>query len=229
MRHLLLASILALTACTSSSTAALDPAKAQQQAEKFTAEMYPGVAINGPICLPEEVIDHKTQCSFSFKQGEDFKAGSLICGNGGCREGSAPMVVAQDDRPGFGSGTTGNNDWLMWYLLFSNGGTTHHYHSWYDSTPAAYRGAYYSRGYRPPAQATSYYRSNYSKGVTSTTRSRYTPAPTTSRPSTTAPRPTTTSPASAPRPVSRPAPSTTRSSGYGTSRSRGFSGGSRRK
>jgi hypothetical protein len=232
-----------------------NPQQAQAQAETFLRTLYPNQKLNGPVCMPEEVVDGLTQCSFTTTLDGigPLQVGTILCGNTGCREGEAPVVVQQDLLPAQQAGSTTvvqnhggvDNDWLFWYLLWSNGATTHHYHSWYTSTPVMYRGAYYSRGYVPAPAAVTSYRTNYSRAVTTNSSSKYsykssyktTPAsssykttPTTTSRTTTGTKTTTTSspkPSSSYRSTPKSAPS--RSSGFSSpSRSSGFRSGGRR-
>lgn len=238
---------------------AFNPQQAQAQADIFLRTLYPGQQVNGPVCMPEAVVDGMTQCSFTTRLAGDgpLQVGTILCGNTGCREGEAPVVVQQDLLPP--QQATGNttivqnhggvdNDWLFWYLLWNNGATTHHYHSWYTTTPVVYRSAYYTRGYVPAPAAVSGYRTNYSRAVTTSSSSKYsykssgsykttppsssyktTPSSSTSRTSG-----STKTTSGSPKPTSSgykstPKPAPSRSSGFSSpSRSSGFRSGGRR-
>lgn len=244
MRNLTMALVFGLTACDGSKSETvealpkLDVETAQLQAETYIKNLFPSTEVNGPVCMPEAVLDQYTQCSYSLPSGESWQVGTLLCSNLGCREGEAPAVVAADLAPqasSTGSHSHGmSNDWLFWYMLYNSGGTRVYYTSWYDSTPAVYRSAYYGVGYRPTVESRTYYTRTYAQpirnvsttrfssvttgrpGVTRTTvpTSRSVTTPTTNRavttPSTSATRPVTTPTTS--RTVtpttSRPAPTT---------------------
>lgn len=188
---------------------ALDPATAQKQADLFLATLYPDEDINGPICLPNEVIPGETQCQFSYQDEDHWVVGSLLCGNTGCREGQAPAVVAQDQMPPMtqAGGYAMDEEWLYWYSLRSMGGIEIEldFDSWKHKTPAAYRHGYYSHSFRPSAAAKTYYKKTYSTPISHSvskgysyspsakTSSGYKPAPVTSTP---AYKPSTTTPSS---------------------------------
>lgn len=228
MKKLVICSLL-LAACASEVepeevAKKFDPIKSQLQADTFVSNLFPEVEINGPICMPEAVVEDMTQCSYSMKLEERWQVGTILCNDLGCRQGEAPAVVPDEMAVEATNNTSGgvssgiNNDWLLWYMLFSNGGTTHHYNSWYNNTPPAYRSAYYSRTYTPSSDAVNHYKTNYSAGVSAGATKRYPVKSSSSSTSRTAPK---TSPISAPkvtpspRPISMPAPS--RSSGFGRS------------
>lgn len=156
---------------------------AQQHAATYLGTLFPGGEVHGPVCMPEEVVDGLTQCSYSLHSGTEWLVGTLLCGNLGCREGEAPASVPPDLAPQMASAapvsgvapvvvqqSSVTDDWLFWYLLFNNGGTTHHYHHWYDSTPSTYRSAYYSPGYRPTPASVNYYHTTYSAPVATSSR-----------------------------------------------------------
>jgi len=184
-------------------TPPLDPAKAAEHAKTFLATLFPDSDVNGPICLPEEVVDGYTQCSYTMAakvvepaEGEEsaapeVKIGTLLCNNAGCMEGDAPALMAEEmaadamaqanaNTNSGGSGSTHHyhhnsysDDWLFWYLLYNNGGTTYRYNSWYDSTPVVHRTAYYSTTYVPSTDSVSSYRTNYGTSVRTNSTTKY--------------------------------------------------------
>lgn len=218
------------------SVRALDPESAQFHAKNYLDTLLAAGTYRGPVCLPEAVVDGMTQCSYSMDTASGNQIGTLLCGNTGCREGQAPAVIPQEIAPQqVATNTSGHSsisdDWLFWYLLYNNGGTTHYYHSWYDSTPPAYRGAYYSTGYRPAPQTINYYHTTYSAPISRSSQrfvgSASSRTVTTAKPST-VPKPTsglfgsspakttptkTTPISTAPKPLPKPAPK--RSTGIG--------------
>lgn len=157
--------------------APFDPVKATAKGKEFVTGLYGSKNPNGPICLPEKVSGDYTQCSFTYNETDGtLKAGTILCSNRGCFEGQAPVAVPAEDRPTVqivNGQTQDNNDWLLWYLMFSNGGTSYHYHTWYDSTPAYGRTAYYSTTYVPTSQSRSYYTTTYSKPVSTASTTKY--------------------------------------------------------
>jgi hypothetical protein len=210
--------------------APFDPVKATAEGKEFITELYGTKNPNGPICFPEKVSGEYTQCSFTYDEIDGtLKAGVILCSNKGCFEGQAPVTVPVEDRPvqvlNNSSGSTfDNNEWLLWYLLFSNGGTSYHYNSWHANTPAYGRTAYYSPTYVPTTQSRSYYTSTYSKPVSTVSTTKYTPktTPTVSTSSSSYKSTSTTS-----KPAATSTSSSSKSSGYGTStRSSGYSSGS---
>lgn len=263
----------ALLAACSPAQDQLDPAKAQNNAERFLSTLFPGEDVKGPICLPNEVVPGETQCHYSYQEDDgDWESGSLLCGNLGCREGAAPaLVTAQVPSQGM------DEEWLYWYALTTSGGISIEldFDDWKHKTPSAYRRGYYSSGYRPSSAAKTYYKNTYSAPISKSVGTKYSYTPTTKttpgyKPPSTITRPvstttytpkTVTSPAPAPKPTTggswgwgssskstttgsdssykpapvtspkpsyKPAPSS-RSSGYGTSRSSGgYSSGRRR-
>lgn len=218
MNKLNLALVLGLVACGSSEAPTAQVEKlptlnvetAQLQAETYIKNLFPGTEVNGPVCMPEAVVDQYTQCSYSMRSGESWQVGTLLCSNLGCREGEAPTVVAADVAPPVqaSSGHGGmDNDWLFYYMLLNSGAVHGPYSVWYSSTPAVYRSAYYGVGYRPTIESRTYYTRTYSAPIRSTSTQRFssvttgrpgvtrTTTPTTSRttPATSTPRTTTPS------------------------------------
>ena len=169
----------------------LNPAKANTAAQSFVGTLYANQNVKGPVCMPEAVVDGYTQCSFSYQEtasvsdattGEsvDTKTthvGTVLCNNNGCMEGDAPTMMAADMAPDGYAETDGHDsitdDWLFWYMLSNNGGTSYGYNSWYSNTPSYGRSAYYSRTYVPTAQSRTYYTSSYSAPVKSASTTRY--------------------------------------------------------
>lgn len=212
--------------------------KATEEAEKYVETLYSTVEYNGPVCLGEKVTERYTQCSFTYMKGEDLFASTILCDNFGCIEGSAPAVVAAENRPatvvenGQDSGIP--DDWLFWYLLMNNGGASHSYHTWYHATPEYGRTAYYTTSYRPSTQSTAYYKDQYSSTVKSTATKSFTSKyPTTSRSSTTASTTASTTSSASKTSTSSKSTATTssksRSSGWGSSsRSSGYRSSSSR-
>lgn len=201
--------------------------KATAKGKEYIDTLYGTKSPNGPVCLGETVSDEYTQCSYTYTEVDStLKAGTILCSNRGCMEGSAATTVAKEDIPSVvvnttTGGTSGgmSNDWLFWYILMSNGGTSYHYNSWYSNTPAYGRTAYYSPGYIPSAQSRSYYTTTYSKPVATASATKYT-SKTTSK-STVSSSTKSTSKSTAPSTVTTK--KTTSSSGWGkSSRSSGY-------
>lgn len=219
MRNLAMALVFGLAACggnkseTTESLPRLDVETAQLQAETYIKNLFPASEVNGPVCMPEAVVDQYTQCSYSLRDGEGWQVGTLLCSNVGCREGEAPTTVAANLAPQATAGHSHSmsNDWLFWYMLYNSGGTRVYYSSWYDSTPPAYRSAYYGVGYRPTVESRTYYTRTYAQPIRSTSTTRFSTI-TTSRPNVTRSTPSTTRTVTSPvtpttrTPVTTPAP-----------------------
>lgn len=172
-------------------TEPLDPGKANAAAQTYVSTLYADKGVKGPVCMPEAVVDGYTQCSFTYDEtgttsetptGDTVtttttKVATVLCNNNGCMEGDAPTMMSADIAPETYASNGGHDsitdDWLFWYMLYSSGGTTHHYHGWYDSTPHYGRTAYYSKTYTPTAKSTSYYKSSYSSTVKKSSTSKY--------------------------------------------------------
>lgn len=217
--------------------APFDPVKATAKGKEFVTGLYGTKNPNGPICLPEKVSGDYTQCSFTYNEIDGtLKAGTILCSNKGCFEGQAPVAVPAEDRPvTIVNNTTGssggmdNSEWLLWYLMFSNGGTSYHYNSWHANTPYYGRSAYYTTSYVPTAQSRSYYTTTYSAPVKAAATTKYssktTPTVTTSssgysKSTSTA---TSTSTSTKSTPAATTTSSSSKSSGWGTSsRSSGY-------
>ncbi len=154
-----------------------DAAKATTRGKEYINTLYSTKSPNGPVCLGEKVSGEYTQCSYTYTENDGIlKAGTILCSTTGCMEGSAATTIDKSEVPlvASSSGTSNSvtDDWLFWYILFNSGGTTHHYHSWYDTTPSYGRTAYYSPGYTPSSQSRNYYTTTYSKPV-STASAKY--------------------------------------------------------
>lgn len=216
---------------------------AQLQAETYIKNLFPETQVNGPVCMPEAVVDQYTQCSYSMRSGESWQVGTLLCSNLGCREGEAPTVVAADVAPqaqaSAGGGGGMDNDWLFYYMLLNSGAVHGPYSVWYSSTPVIYRSAYYGVGYHPSVESRTYYTRTYAAPIRTSSTQRFstvtagrpgvsrTPVPSTSRsttpstsrsttPSTSRSTPTTSTPRATPAPRVAPAPrpAPSRSSGF---------------
>ncbi len=246
---------LSMVACgdsgASSAPEYLNVEMAQLQADTFLKNLFPGMVVNGPVCMPEVVVDQMTQCSYSVQDGAGWKVGTLVCGNTGCRSAGEPLPVRQEMMPSATTSSAGHldNDWLYWYLLYNNHSVGVYYNSWYVATPPSYRMGYYANHIRPSPVSVNYYHTTYAPSVVQSSQKYSSPSyraptarsagyrsPTTyrsptgsvgttpsvsrpaPRPSYSAPRPSAPKPSySAPRPS--PRPSSSRSSGYGVSRS----------
>lgn len=220
--------------------AVFDAAKATARADSYIDTLYGSKSPRGPVCMPEAVTGDYTQCSYTYTElNGTLVAGTILCSNKGCMEGEAPKIVDKQDMPAVtvvnGQSNNGlTDDWLFWYLMFNNGGTSYRYNSWYDSTPAYGRTSYYSPTYVPSAQSRSYYTSTYKAPVASTSTTKYatktTPTVTKTTTTTTTKTPTSTTSSTVTKSTtttSTPAATTTKSSGYGKStRSSGYSSGS---
>lgn len=165
------------TASTPVATVPFDATKATAKGKEYINTLYSAKNPNGPVCLGEKVSGEYTQCSYTYTETDgSLKAGTILCSSTGCMEGSAATTINRADMP-VAQVTNGSSsvsdDWLFWYLLFNNGGTTYHYHSWYDATPSYGRTAYYSTTYTPSAQSRSYYSTTYSKPVSTASSTKY--------------------------------------------------------
>lgn len=155
----------------------LNIAAATAKAEAYVQVLYASREPAGPVCLPEAVEADKTRCSFTYiDTDKSFKAGTILCNADGCSPEVVGASVSAEDRPtivvtnGQPQNNNASNDWLFWYLLSTSGGTQHHYHAWYDSTPNYGRNVYYTSTYTPPTQSRTYYTTTYSQPVKYTTR-----------------------------------------------------------
>lgn len=198
---------------------AFDPAKATLKGSEYVKALYGTKSPNGPICMPEAVANGYTQCSYTYTETDGtLKAGTILCSSTGCMDGEAAVTVASTDMPAQATGSSGiDNEWLMWYLLFSNGGTSSHYHTWYSSTPDYGRGAYYASGYTPSTASKSYYTSTYKAPVTSASSSKITTKTTYTSATTSTKSPSATSSSTSGTSTKATSASTKRSSGVGTS------------
>lgn len=146
-----------------------DPIAVAAKAEAYVSQLYGSKSPNGPVCFPEAMQGDSTQCSFTYLEGTVLQAGTITCSSRGCVSGEIkPVPVEDTPQVVVQSGNHDNNEWLYWYLLYNNGGTSVHYNTWYTTTPAVGRTSYTSTSYTPPAASTSYYRSTYRAPVTTT-------------------------------------------------------------
>ena len=230
------------TAATPVAATPFDPQKATAKGKEYLSTLYGTKKPNGPVCLGEKVSGEYTQCSYTYTEADgSLKAGTILCSTTGCMEGSAPTAVPVANMPVAQAGNSSDSitdEWLFWYLLFSNGGTSSTYHHWYDSTPPYGRTGYYSPTYVPSVQSRSYYNTTYSKPVSTVSTSKYssktsystykpsTTSTSTYRPTTTttsSSKSTATSTSSSSKSTATSTSSSSRSSGFGSSsRSSGY-------
>lgn len=199
--------------------ASFDPKAASAEAKKFVDTLYGTKSPNGPVCLPEANQGY-TQCSFTYTELDGtLKAGTILCDNTGCRTGELPVAIPVEDRPVANTSGGIDNDWLFWYLMFNNGGTSYHYHSWYTNTPVYGRSAYYTVGYTPTVESRSYYNTTYKTSVATSTAKKY-PTTTTTKTTSSSGKSTTTTTTTTTKSTKSTGYSTpTRTSGYRSSSS----------
>lgn len=137
----------------------VDAAAAAAQAKTYMTNLA-FKDTHGPVCMPEGT--EYVQCSFTHTDAAGQHVSTLLCNNGGCREGTMPVAMSNLSAANSPGSNGVSDDWLLYYLLLSNNNVGYNsYGSWYSNTPSYGRQAYYSPSYKPTSASKNYYSTTY--------------------------------------------------------------------